>query len=158
MPLISHSWFTNFTFAIPVLNFPLFFFWLHLRLYSWTVQAGVLYSAVRWMIPAGYMWLPCSVCYLSSVQQSCVCVCVCVCGAVVISPQTSAGGQGLGNGKGCWRHVTSWAAASLTNHWVAGGDAGSPPSVQPPLPAMGKHTACHTLSYSYHGKNNSWDH
>lgn len=61
----------------------------------------------------------------------------------VISPQTFAEGQGLGNGKVCWRRVTFWAAASLTNHWVAGGAAGSPPFVRPPLPAAGKHTAHH---------------
>lgn len=51
------------------------------------------------------------------------------------SPRTFAEGQGPGSGKGCWRHVTSWAAASLTNRWAAGGAAGSPPSVQRPPPA-----------------------
>lgn len=69
-----------------------------------------------------------------------------MCGAVVISPQTFAEGQGLGSGKVCWRHATSWAAASQTNHWAAGGAAGSSLSVQPPLTAAGKHTTCRTLA------------
>lgn len=67
-----------------------------------------------------------------------VCVCAPVFGAVVISPQTFAGGQGPGNGKGCWRRVTSWAVASPMNHWAAGAVAGSPLSVQPLLPAARK--------------------
>lgn len=76
---------------------------------------------------------------------ACVVVCDCVCGSVVISPRTFAGGRGLGNGKGCWRRVTSWAAASPMNRWTAGGAAGSPPSVQPPHPAARNPTACQRL-------------
>lgn len=76
----------------------------------------------------------------------CVCVSVCMFGSVIISPQTFAAGQGLGNGKGCWRRVTSWAAASRRNRWAAGGAAGSPLSVQPPLPAAGKDTVCQISS------------
>lgn len=71
-----------------------------------------------------------------------------MCSVVVISPQTFAGGQGLGNEKECWRHVISWAAASPMNHWAAGGAAGSPLSVQPPLPAAGKHTASLGLAHT----------
>lgn len=80
-------------------------------------------------------------------QKCIIHVYVYMCGAVVISPQTFAEGQGLGSGKVCWRHVTSWAAASQINHCkAAGGAAGSSLSVQHPLPAAGKHTMCHTLA------------
>lgn len=95
-------------------------------------------------IPPRYLRLPCSVAYLTLIV-SCVCVCACECSAVVISPRTFAGGQDLGNGKGCWRRVTSWAAASPTSRWIAG-EAGTPPSVQPLLPAAGKHTARYALA------------
>ncbi len=83
-----------------------------------------------------------------------MCVCVCVCVSVIILPRTFAGGQGLGNGKGCWRRVTSWVAASLRSHWAAGGAAGSPLSVLPRLPAATKHRACQVSSYHAKNKDN----
>jgi len=97
-----------------------------------------------WMIPG-----PCIV-YLSRIKLWCVCVCVC--GAGVLSPRTFAAGRGLGSGRGCWRRVTSWAAASPTSRWAAGGAAGKSPSVPPPPPAAG-HTHTHTQVSCCHVNN-----
>lgn len=55
-----------------------------------------------------------------------------------ISPQTFAAGRGHGSGRGCWRHVTSWAAASLRSPIAAAGAAGRPLIASRHLSARGK--------------------
>lgn len=55
-----------------------------------------------------------------------------------ISPQTFAAGRGRGSGRGCWRHVTSWAAASLRSPIAAAGAAGRPLIASRHLSARGK--------------------
>lgn len=53
-----------------------------------------------------------------------------------ISPQTFAAGRGRGSGRGCWRHVTSWAAVSPRSPRAAA--AGRPLIASRHLSARGK--------------------
>lgn len=53
-----------------------------------------------------------------------------------ISPQTFAAGRGHGSGRGCWRHVTSWAAVSPRSPRAAA--AGRPLIASRHLSARGK--------------------
>ena len=49
--------------------------------------------------------------------------------------QTFVGGPDPGTGRGCWRHVAAWAAASL---WGRRGGVAGCPSVPPRLSAVGR--------------------